>query len=204
MGEKWESSEEEFPRVVTTLSSILQRVAEMNDDSSEACSSESVFHGMRKPGISIKSYLERIFKYAGCSPACFVLAYVYLDRFTHHRRHLTIHSFNVHRLLITSILLATKFLDDIYYNNAYFAKVGGISMAEMNLLEIDFLFGIQFELNVTPIVFNSYCSILQNEMSFGSPNAGPRLHCFLAEEEGSTCKQNQLAENNTDTTMQCS
>ena len=31
---------------------------------------------------------------------------------------------NVHRLLITGILLAAKLMDDNYFNNAYYAKVG--------------------------------------------------------------------------------
>lgn len=136
MAEEWESSKV-YPRVVTTLSSLLQRVVEINESSSSSTTTKpllsvwtttnngdeakeeeekknsSVFQGVRKPGISIKKYLERIFKYAGCSPACFVVAYVYLDRFTRHCPNLSIDSFNVHRLLITTVLLATKFLDDM-------------------------------------------------------------------------------------------
>ena len=46
-----------------------------------------------------------------------------------------ISSLNVHRLLITSIMLASKFFDDVYYNNAYYARVGGISNSEVNSLE---------------------------------------------------------------------
>ena len=42
-----------------------------------------------------------------------------------------ISSLNVHRLLITSIMLASKFFDDGYYNNAYYARVGGISNSEV-------------------------------------------------------------------------
>ena len=42
-----------------------------------------------------------------------------------------ISSLNVHRLLITSIMLASKFFDDVYYNNAYYARVGGISNSEV-------------------------------------------------------------------------
>ena len=42
-----------------------------------------------------------------------------------------ISSLNVHRLLITSIMLASKFFDDVYYNNAYYARVGGISNIEV-------------------------------------------------------------------------
>lgn len=78
-----------------------------------------------------------------------------------------------------------------YYNNAYFAKVGGISLMEMNYLEVDFLFGVGFELNVTPVIFSSYCSTLQREMYLESPASPPRLHCCLTEEESSSCQQKQ-------------
>ena len=69
------------------------------------------------------------------------------------------------------------------YNNAYFARVGGISLVEMNYLEVDFLFGIAFDLNVTPAAFASYCSVLQSEMAYLDPPApvdAPRLHCYSA------------------------
>ncbi len=38
------------------------------------------FHGQRTPPISIAAYLERIAKYAKCSPVCFVMAETYLER----------------------------------------------------------------------------------------------------------------------------
>lgn len=139
------------PRVVSILSALLQRV------------------------------VERIFRFASCSPSCYVVAYIYLDRFLRRRPALAVDSFNVHRLLITSVLTAVKFVDDICYNNAYFARVGGISLVEMNYLEVDFLFGIAFDLNVTPAAFASYCSVLQSEMAYldpPSPVDAPRLHCY--------------------------
>jgi hypothetical protein len=63
---------------------------------------------------------------------------------------------NVHRVVITAILLAAKFFDDAYYNNAYYSKVGGVLVSEMNGLEVDFLFRINFSLHVTPEVFEKY------------------------------------------------
>ncbi|XAR66084.1 hypothetical protein NMG60_11012155 [Bertholletia excelsa] len=153
------------PAVVTLLASLLQRVVEANDLRSRQDRRRiSVFDGLTRPSISVQSYLERIFRYANCSPSCFVVAYVYLDRFAQKQPLLPIGSFNVHRLLITSVLVSAKFMDDMSYNNAYYAKVGGISTAEMNLLEVDFLFGLGFSLNVTPNTFHTYCSYLQREM----------------------------------------
>ncbi|KAI8031959.1 Cyclin-U4-1 [Camellia lanceoleosa] len=185
-----------MPRVITLLSSLLHRVAESNDLNRPFDAQKvSVFHGLARPTISIQSYLERIFKFANCSSSCFVVAYIYLDRFVHSQPLLPINSFNVHRLLITSVLVSVKFMDDMYYNNAYYAKVGGISTREMNLLEVDFLFGLGFQLNVTPNTFHTYCCCLQTEMlQLGSPLnivRTPKLHCCSSEDE--TTHQQQLA-----------
>ncbi|XP_039141529.1 cyclin-P4-1-like [Dioscorea cayenensis subsp. rotundata] len=185
-----------MPRVVTILSSLLQRATDRNDAerlvSGGATWRVSAFHGLTKPSISLRAYLERIFKYAGCSTSCYVVAYIYLDRFAQRHPSIPFDSLNVHRFLITSVLLAVKFLDDLYYNNAYFAKVGGISLMEMNFLEVDLLFGLGFNLNVTPFTFTTYCSILQREMYLESPPVLPKFHCFLSEEESSSCQQKQL------------
>ncbi|GAV61597.1 Cyclin domain-containing protein [Cephalotus follicularis] len=191
-------------KMIMFLSSLLQRVAESNDLNRLFQPQKiSVFHGLTRPSISIRSYLERILKYANCSPSCFIVAYVYLDRFAQRQPSLPITTFNVHRLLITSVLVAAKFMDDMYYNNAYYAKVGGISTIEMNFLEVDFLFGLGFQLNVTPNTFHTYCSYLQTEMMLQPPlsiadsslsiGSSLKAHsCYNDEDESSHQKQ-QLA-----------
>ncbi|XP_010506407.1 PREDICTED: cyclin-U4-1-like [Camelina sativa] len=188
-------------KLIAFLSSLLERVAESNDLTRRVTTRSqrvSVFHGLSRPTITIQSYLERIFKYANCSPSCFVVAYVYLDRFTHRQPSLPINSFNVHRLLITSVMVAAKFLDDLYYNNAYYAKVGGISTKEMNFLELDFLFGLGFELNVTPNTFHAYFTYLQKEMTLLQPlslvvvPSSRSVITFINDDEASHQKQ-QLA-----------
>lgn len=101
--------------LITFLSSLIQKVAESNDLNCGFQSQKiSVFHGLTRPTISIQSYLHRIYKYADCSPSCFVVAYVYLDRFAQRQPSLPINSFNAHRLLITSVMVAAKFMDDMY------------------------------------------------------------------------------------------
>lgn len=103
-----------IPKVITFLSSLLKRVADANDSNRGLGPQRiSVFHGLTRPTISIQSYLERIFKYANCSPSCYVVAYVYLDRFAQSQPSLPINSFNVHRFIITSIMVAAKFMDDM-------------------------------------------------------------------------------------------
>ena len=96
-----------------------------------------------------------IHKYASCSNECFILALIYIDRLIQ-RNNFLLTELNAHRVVITAILLAAKFFDDAYYNNAYYAKVGGVLVSEMNGLEVDFLFRINFSLHVTPEVFEKY------------------------------------------------
>lgn len=53
----------------------------------------------------------------------------------------------------------------------------------MNCLELEFLFGMRFELNVSPDQFNSYCTMLEAEMCLESASSIPKLHCFSSQEK---------------------
>ncbi|KAK3028432.1 hypothetical protein RJ639_039024 [Escallonia herrerae] len=167
------------PRVLTIISFLLEKLVARNDQlaigltqqlhglsngSVRLGKSLSVFHGVRAPSISIPKYLDRIYKYTSCSPSCFVVGYVYIDRLLHKHPDSLVVSLNVHRLLVTSVMVASKVLDDVHYNNAFYARVGGVSNAELNRLELELLFLLDFGVIVRSRVFESYCQQLEKEM----------------------------------------
>ncbi|CAN0914274.1 CYCP3-1 [Linum grandiflorum] len=160
MGTRVEQSNNELPRLVSLLASSLEKTVQKKTTTSDV--SNTVFHGSKPPALSIKQYLERVFKYAKCSTSCFVVAYVYLERFCQ-RSCCCLTPLNIHRLLITSVMVAAKFLDDECYNNEYYARIGGVSREEMNRMEMKFLFSLDFRLNVTVESYISYCSQLERE-----------------------------------------
>ncbi|GMY16672.1 cyclin-U3-1 [Fagus crenata] len=182
-----------IPRVLSLLSSLLERSVQKNEillEGTQINDVITIFHGLRAPTLGIRQYLDRIFKYSGCSPSCFVVAYIYVDRFLQNTEvHLT--SLNVHRLLITSVMLAAKFIDDAFFNNAYYAKVGGVSTAELNRLEMKFLFSIDFRLQVNVDMFGKYCSQLDKESAEGLQIERPIQACGVKEswsnKDDSTC-----------------
>lgn len=102
------------PKILSLIARILERSVQKNELLLETMQIEdniTVFHGLRAPSITIQQYIDRIFKYASCSPSCFVVAQIYVDKFLQQTEvHLT--SLNVHRLLITSVMVAAKFIDD--------------------------------------------------------------------------------------------
>eukprot|EP00897_Mesotaenium_endlicherianum_P010948 jgi/Mesen1/9882/ME000070S09164 len=154
------------PPVLLVLSYLLDRVVAGNENQPQSAYSNklTVFHGLTAPTISIDKYLERIHKYASCSPACFVVAYAYMDRLMRRNPELPLTSLSVHRLLITCIMAAAKFLDDAYFNNAFYAKVGGVTTGEMNRLELELLFRLDFRLHVTTAEFGAYCGHLEHQL----------------------------------------
>lgn len=48
-------------------------------------------------------------------------------------------SLTIHRLVVTAVMLAAKLMDDKYYNNAFYAKIGGITTSELNHMELEML-----------------------------------------------------------------
>ncbi|CAI6001338.1 unnamed protein product [Closterium sp. NIES-64] len=179
----------ERPRILDVLATILERIMAANEASSQCANQKlTVFHGLQAPGIGLDKYLDRIFKYANCSYSCFVVAYIYVDRMIERQPDMLLTNLNIHRLLVTSVMVATKFFDDAYFNNAYYAKVGGVTTGEMNRLELEFLFRIDFRLNITSDDFASYCKLLEGElwrMQYPMDDFLPSLPAFEAAESDS-------------------
>jgi len=120
----------------------------------------TVFHAKKLPTITIHDYMGRLQQFSCCSEACFVLAFIYIDRVLQKNPSFPLGSLCIHRLILACLMIAIKFNDDIYYDNAFYAKIGGISVNEMNILEISLLSLTQFDLYVKDQVFSDYSNEL--------------------------------------------
>mmetsp|Transcript_266 Transcript_266/g.599 ORF Transcript_266/g.599 Transcript_266/m.599 type:complete len:317 (+) Transcript_266:137-1087(+) len=118
------------------------------------------FEGAKKAPISPADYVRRIMKYAGCSPCCLAVGVFYLERLKRRHSGLCLTSYNFQRLFLVAIMEAAKYLDDIYYSNKHWAEIGGFELEEMNSLELEFLFRINFYLSVQREDYDSFVSQL--------------------------------------------
>jgi hypothetical protein len=50
------------------------------------------------------------------------------------------------RLAMVGLLLAVKSQEDTYYNNTYYARIGGVTVNEINSLEQEFIIQIDYGL----------------------------------------------------------
>ncbi|KAL0397733.1 UNVERIFIED_CONTAM: Cyclin-U2-1 [Sesamum calycinum] len=161
------------PLVISVLASLIERTLARNERIAKKYSKWTgvcktrVFDCNETPDMTIQSYLERIFRYTRAGPSVYVVAYAYIDRFCQFYPEFRIGARNVHRLLITTIMVASKYVEDMNYRNSYFARVGGLTTNELNKLEVEFLFLMKFKLHVNVSVYESYCCHLEREVSIG-------------------------------------
>ncbi|KAJ1272171.1 hypothetical protein BS78_06G182300 [Paspalum vaginatum] len=176
------------PVVISVLASILERHIARNERALAAASREPASGGVGDGDehddssaatrrrvrafdsgtvldMSLRAFLERFSRYAHVSPHVYVVAYAYLDRLRRGDAGVRVVRANAQRLLTAAILVASKFVEDRNYSNSHFAAVGGLAAAELGALELDFLFLLQFRLNVCTSVFQSYCRLLEREVS---------------------------------------
>ena len=160
------------------LSTVLSRLIEINDQSSDGNSHTTRFHSVSVPDIPLQKYLKRISRYTDCNVETLVCSVMYVLRVSR-RSDITITSLNVHRLLITSVVVSMKYVEDECFTNRYMAKVGGVSLSELNRLEVSFLKRLDFSLHIAPENFEQFCceicrldaQIMMEEISARLPTA---------------------------------
>jgi hypothetical protein len=80
----------------------------------------------------------------------------YIDRLCAMYQEFTINTLTVHRFLITAATVAAKGLSDSFWNNTTYARVGGVRVAELKLLELEFLYRVDWKIVPNPEVLVAY------------------------------------------------
>ena len=121
------------PNSWETVAHILCQVISRNNFPISHCK-VTPFNSVNVPRISLYDYFNRIYKYVECSDVCYVTAFIYIDRAIQNEPSFFPTQKNIHRLVLGAVILAIKYNDDIYADNQFYAKVGGISLKEINSL----------------------------------------------------------------------
>ena len=124
----------------------------------ESGNRKTVFDGKIKPVPTVSEYLNRIMEgiseyedYNWCIPVFLI----YLKRIKDNGIILT--EYNIHRLMLTSILIAVKYWEDDYtFNEETFIKISGVrNETELYNLQIEFLVTINWKLFIEKIDYEN-------------------------------------------------
>jgi hypothetical protein len=115
---------------------------------------KTVFHAVYPPHISLEDYVLRLCEGFDCSDETLLMSLVYVMRLEQQLHHGVLCPFSAHRVVFTSILVATKFHEDINFSATNAGMVGGVSREEVCLLEASFLKLLDFRMVVQPEEFD--------------------------------------------------
>ncbi len=143
----------------------------------------SRFYAKTPPPISITEYIHRATRYIKCDDAVLIVALMYIDRVVSRNPEFMVCSCNIHRfgficgcggginfsyslinlyeynhnrLVFLGIVVADKLYSDEYMSNQDYAAIGGLSLAEINLLEHEFMALIGFDLYISEERYDAY------------------------------------------------
>ena len=147
-------------RVVERIGMLLDKTIYRNDLRGQK-SELPEFESDTAFPVTASAYLNRILKYGGCSHCCAVVGLMYLQRLKQRMPTVCLTSGNIQRLLLTSVLVAAKYLEDSHYPHTHWARIGNLKVQELNALEIELLFNLNFDVGVTREEYEEYVNALQ-------------------------------------------
>ncbi|KAK0455415.1 cyclin-domain-containing protein [Desarmillaria tabescens] len=153
--------------LVVLIADMLERLMSHNDLIALSPQSLTRFHSRSAPSISILDYLLRITRFINVERSCLLVSLYYIDAICARHPLFTLSSLTCHRFLITAIAVSSKCLCDTFCTNALYAKVGGISVTELNILEREFLQMIDWRLMCTREILSEYYTNLVRTNTLG-------------------------------------
>ncbi|KAG2043537.1 cyclin-domain-containing protein [Suillus americanus] len=146
----------EIDNLALLIANMLERLIAHNDKIPLLPESLTRFHSRTVPNISVLDYLRRIIKWTKVEKSCLLLTLHYVDQICARMPLFTLSSLTCHRFIIASITVCSKGLCDSFCTNALYARVGGIPVPELNVLEREFLLAIDWRLMCTREVLQEY------------------------------------------------
>ena len=118
----------------------------------------------RVPIIKIEDYLKRLVQYSKMEISTLILTFIYIKRFIDKENFIILFN-NIFRLIISCSILAIKFNENRTFKNTIYAKIGGLSVEELNNLEYNVFNRLNFQLHVTDKEFSNIIFLIYKEYS---------------------------------------
>ena len=156
--ESYKSTSKELSIIADLLTDICEESTTNKDTNGPII---KPFISKKIPSVSIKSYLERLAKYSKIENNTLLLILIYIDKVCDINK-IRLNYFNIHKMILASMIIAIKYNEDDYFSNSFYAKVGGVSKSEIDVLEYEFLVLIEFNLYVSDDLFLKYYDYIKN------------------------------------------
>ncbi|KAJ5300085.1 hypothetical protein PENANT_c146G03311 [Penicillium antarcticum] len=148
--------------LVVLITNLIMELISINDKIPLHQHRLTRFHSRSPPHISVHDYLRRLVEHANLPPSILLSIVYYIDLLCDMYPGFAITSLTVHRFLIASAMVASKALNDTFWTNQTYARIGGVSPTELAMLELEFLFRVKWQIVPNPeSLINYYHSLVE-------------------------------------------
>ena len=149
-------------KLVINISTILTEISGQN--SNIEYNPDDPFSTKSPSNVTLQYFFGRIKKYTQIEKSTLISILIYADRMCT-TSGIILNPHNIHRIILGCLLLAIKYNEDVYFTNEHYAKVGGVSLEEINHLEYFSFLLLDFNLFISYDLYQKYLKYITNYTS---------------------------------------
>ena len=154
--------------LISSIRNILENLLEQNKKlktykKSLKKQSSMIYSKGKKANISILQYLNRIYKYLHPEDSTKTISLILIDRLCS-IKNIILTENNIHKIIISSLLISIKYNEDHIYSYDYYALIFGTSKKILGKLEMEFLNDVNYNIFVNQEVYEKYYYYLNEEL----------------------------------------
>ena len=151
--------EEKLNKLELKISEILTEISSQN--SNVEYNPDDPFSRESPSNVTLQYLFSRIKKYSQIEKSTLIIILIYADRMCT-TSGIILNPHNIHRIILGCLLLAIKYNEDVYFTNEHYAKVGGVSIQELNSLEYFSIQLLNFNLYISEDIYQKYLNYITN------------------------------------------
>jgi len=150
---------ENLNKLELKIAEILTEIS--NQNSNIEYNPDDPFSTKSPSKVTLQYFFGRIKKYTKIEKSTIIIILIYADRMCT-TSGIILNPHNIHRIILGCLLLAIKYNEDLYFTNEQYAKVGGVSIQELNDLEIYSIQLLNFNLFISEDIYEKYIQYISN------------------------------------------
>jgi hypothetical protein len=139
------------------ISEILTEISSQNSE--VEFNPDDPFSRQNPSKVTLQYFFGRIRRYSQIEKSTLIIILIYIDRVCI-TSGIILNPHNIHRIILGCLILAIKYNEDVYYNNEYYAKIGGVPLDEINTLEYKSFELIEQNLFISDDIFEKYLAYI--------------------------------------------
>ena len=151
--------EEKLNKLELKISEILTEISSQN--SNVEYNPDDPFSTKSPPKVTLQYFFGRIKRYSKIEKSTLIIILIYADRMCT-TSGIILNPHNIHRIILGCLLLAIKYNEDIYFTNEQYAKIGGVTLQEINDLESFSIDLLDYNLFISEDIYQKYLNYISN------------------------------------------